>query len=97
MNTSEICFWFPVSGSSSTGVGVNVLLGTPDIDQLTQANMSLIAGYGENFMDIVCRDACDGHHVCRVSFVTTARERCRYLHTTCTILPLRTHARHWGT
>ena len=48
-------------------MGVGVLLGSPDVDQLTQANMALVAGYGDNLMEIVCRDACDGHHVCRVS------------------------------
>jgi len=51
--------------------GVGVLLSYQDSDQLTQENMSTVSSYGENFMDIVCRDACDGHDVGRMLALST--------------------------
>jgi len=47
------------------GIG---LLGS-DFDRLTRDNLSTIKSFGSNLMDIVCRDACDGHNVGRVCCV----------------------------
>jgi Nuclear pore complex scaffold, nucleoporins 186/192/205 len=40
-----------------------------EFDRLTRDNMTTINSYGSNLMDIVCRDACDGHDVGRVGFI----------------------------
>ena len=37
-----------------------------EYEKLKAENVETLARYGDNFMDIVCRDACDGHDVCRV-------------------------------
>ena len=37
-----------------------------EIERLVNENLSTILSYGTNFMDVVCRDACDGHDVGRV-------------------------------
>lgn len=42
-----------------------------EYDQLRRENISTILSYGDSFMDLVCRDACDGldvGRVCRLSF-----------------------------
>jgi len=44
-------------------------LGGGEFDRLTRDNLTTIKGFGSNLMDIVCRDACDGHNVGRVSLV----------------------------
>jgi len=38
-----------------------------EFDRLTRDNLATIKSFGSNLMDIVCRDACDGHNVGRVS------------------------------
>lgn len=43
--------------------------GDTGYEQLSKENLSTIFSFGEAFMEVVCRDACDGHDVCRVSFV----------------------------
>ena len=40
---------------------------------LTSSNLETLASYGDAVMDIVCKDACEGHHVGRVSL-------CCFLH-----------------
>ena len=48
---------------------VGAMLSSKDseFERLTKENMSTISSYGDNLMQIVCRDACDGHNVGRVS------------------------------
>ena len=41
--------------------------GDAEFEKLVAENMSTISSYGDNFMQVVCRDACDGHDVGRVS------------------------------
>lgn len=38
-----------------------------EFERLKQDNIDTIVSYGDNFMGLVCRDACDGHDVGRVS------------------------------
>lgn len=38
-----------------------------EFDRLAAENMETITSYGDGFMESVSRDACDGHHVGRVS------------------------------
>ena len=38
-----------------------------EFERLASDNMETISAYGDPFMETVCRDACDGHHVGRVS------------------------------
>ncbi len=47
---------------------VGAMLSSKDseFERLTKENMVTIASYGENLMQVVCRDACDGHNVGRV-------------------------------
>lgn len=40
-----------------------------EFDRLTRDNLATIRSFGSNLMDVVCRDACDGHNVGRVSFL----------------------------
>ena len=41
-----------------------------EFDRLTRDNLATIKSFGSNLMDIVCRDACDGHNVGRVSLLS---------------------------
>ena len=43
-----------------------------EYEQLRRENVATILSYGDNFMDMVCRDACDGHDVGRVSWIFSA-------------------------
>ena len=53
-------------GSSGGHVGT-------EFDRLTCDNLATIKSFGANLMDLVCRDACDGHNVGRVGvFITVA-------------------------
>ncbi|ESP04618.1 hypothetical protein LOTGIDRAFT_237278 [Lottia gigantea] len=47
---------------------VSRVLGTSDTEyeQLAKENITTIMGYGDNFMDVVCKDACDGHDIGRM-------------------------------
>lgn len=47
-----------------------------EYEQLYRENLSTIATFGEAFMEVVCRDACDGHDIGRVSFGLTVDARC---------------------
>jgi len=38
-----------------------------EFDRLTRDNLATIKSFGSQPMDIICRDACDGHNVGRVS------------------------------
>lgn len=60
-------FFSIVTGESGDGVGERLLANADsEYDQLTKENVATILSYGDNFMDTVCRDACDGHDVGRV-------------------------------
>ncbi|OWF55575.1 nuclear pore complex protein Nup205-like [Mizuhopecten yessoensis] len=49
------------------GVGGRILAASDsEYDQLAKENVSTILSYGDNFMETVCRDACDGHDVGRM-------------------------------
>lgn len=49
------------------GVGKRILADAhSEYEQLRRENVTTILSYGDNFMDMVCRDACDGHDVGRV-------------------------------
>ena len=37
-----------------------------EFEKLIKENISTISSYGENFMEVLCRDASDGHNVGRV-------------------------------
>ncbi|XP_064627986.1 nuclear pore complex protein Nup205-like [Lineus longissimus] len=37
-----------------------------ECEKLMRENMETIVGYGDSFMEVVCRDACDGHEVGRM-------------------------------
>lgn len=39
-----------------------------EYERLARENMDTLNNYGQNLMDIICRDACDGHDVGRVGF-----------------------------
>ena len=47
--------------------------GDAEYDKLVAENMATISSYGDNFMQVVCRDACDGHDVGRVRTVVRAK------------------------
>ncbi|KAL8613661.1 hypothetical protein ACOMHN_029753 [Nucella lapillus] len=53
---------------SQAGGGVERILSDKDTeyDQLCKENMSTISAFGEAFMEVVCRDACDGHDIGRM-------------------------------
>ena len=53
---------------SSERQGVERILSDKDAeyDQLSRENLSTISAFGEAFMEVICRDACDGHDVGRV-------------------------------
>ena len=40
--------------------------GEAELEKLEAENMATVASYGDTFMEVVCRDACDGHDVGRV-------------------------------
>ena len=48
-------------------MGARVTSGDAEFEKLVAENMTTISSYGDNFMQVVCRDACDGHDVGRVS------------------------------
>ena len=48
------------------GVGARVTSGDAEFGKLAAENLATIASYGENLMQVVCRDVCDGHDVGKV-------------------------------
>ncbi|XP_013384593.1 nuclear pore complex protein Nup205 [Lingula anatina] len=48
------------------GVGSSLASRDSEYEKLTKENLHTILSYGENFMEIICRDACDGHDVGRM-------------------------------
>ena len=53
---------------TSKGIESRLMAATDtEYDQLRRENISTILSYGDSFMDLVCRDACDGLDVGRVS------------------------------
>lgn len=37
-----------------------------DFSKLQRENLAIIESYGKALMEVVCRDACDGHEISRV-------------------------------
>jgi len=37
-----------------------------EYERLTRENMETICSCGDNLMEVICRDACDGHDIGRV-------------------------------
>ena len=61
---------FFLTESGGDGVGKRILADAhSEYEQLRRENVATILSYGDNFMDMVCRDACDGHEVGRVSWI----------------------------
>ena len=56
-----------ISDCSSLGVVAKLTSKESEHKNLTRENIGMLSGYGDNLMEIVCRDACDGHDACRVS------------------------------
>lgn len=55
------------TGALGDGVGKRILADAhSEYEQLRRENVATILSYGDNFMDMVCRDACDGHDVGRM-------------------------------
>ena len=78
---------FPEQWSGgSGGVGGRLTGKESEYNKLTAENVNTLAGYWDNLMDIMCRDACDRHHVCRVS----SGKHCGI----CNLLGMVTAARH---
>ena len=57
------------AGVRDKSVGASLTTADTDYDRLTQDNLNTILSYGDNLMEVVCRDVCDGHDVGGVSFV----------------------------
>ncbi|XP_061177614.1 nuclear pore complex protein Nup205-like isoform X2 [Saccostrea echinata] len=56
-----------LSKAGGDGVGKRILADAhSEYEQLRRENVATILSYGDNFMDMVCRDACDGHDVGRM-------------------------------
>lgn len=67
--TSLLMCYFVLFISQPPLIFVAVGLSQPSISTtLTSSNLETLAGYGDTVMDIVCRDACEGHHVGRVCY-----------------------------
>ena len=59
------CRMFP--DETSKGIEARLQAATDsEYDQLRRENIATILSYGDSFMDLVCRDACDGLDVGRV-------------------------------
>ena len=57
-------------GEAGGSIEERLLAGSDsEYDQLHKENISTILSYGDTFMDLLCRDACDGLDVGRVNFV----------------------------
>ena len=48
-------------------IGSRVLANENEYERMGQENLDTINHYGQNLMDILLQDACDGHDVGRVS------------------------------
>lgn len=42
-----------------------------DFSKLQRENLAIIESYGKALMEVVCRDACDGHEISRVGHFFT--------------------------
>ena len=62
---------------------VERVLGARDLEyeQLSKENLATVHSYGDGFMEVVCRDACDGHDIGRVSTLTVIPSYVTYCHT----------------
>ena len=57
--------------------------GDLEYEKLIQENLDTISGYGDNLMETICRDACDGHdvervcivHILNIGVITTRKDR----------------------
>ncbi|XP_064596049.1 nuclear pore complex protein Nup205-like [Liolophura sinensis] len=57
---------FLTGPGDSSRVESVILSKESEYEQLAKENLNSVMSFGENFMDIVCRDACDGHDVGRM-------------------------------
>jgi len=54
--------------TGDTGIASRVLSSeNNEYERMSKENQETINNYGQNLMDILCADACDGHNVGRVS------------------------------
>ncbi|CAH1799487.1 unnamed protein product [Owenia fusiformis] len=53
-------------GAPERGVGAALATKVSEYEQLTSENVATISSYGPNFIEIICKDACDGHDVGRM-------------------------------
>lgn len=60
--------WTVVSLHPPTGKAMWERLIAPEdgFSKLQRENIAIIESYGKALMDVVCRDACDGHEISRV-------------------------------
>ncbi|KAK7106896.1 nuclear pore complex protein Nup205-like [Littorina saxatilis] len=58
----------PAAVEETESQGVERILSGKDTEyeQLCKENLSSISAFGESFMEVVCRDACDGHDIGRM-------------------------------
>lgn len=59
--------WLNISDIEPSGVGSALTSKDTEYEKLQRETVNTVSSYGHGFMDIVCRDACDGHHAGRVS------------------------------
>lgn len=63
-----IQYGYNISDEPAGSVELRLLAASDtEYDQLRKENISTILSYGDTFMDLLCRDACDGLDVGRVS------------------------------
>ena len=62
-----ISYVFPDTESGEKSVGASIMNRDSEYERLASENLATISSYGENLMEVVCRYACDGHDVGRVS------------------------------
>lgn len=46
--------------------------------KLQRENLAIIESYGKALMEVVCRDACDGHEISRVRAIQQQEDSCFY-------------------
>ena len=56
-----------VTAGQSPAAPVSAPVDESEYEKLREEYVSTVSGYGEQLMEVVCRDACDGHEVVRVS------------------------------
>lgn len=48
------------------GIGAKLTSADSEFEKLNAENLSTITSYSDNLMEVICRDACDGHDIGRV-------------------------------